>query len=177
MEGIGGKQQILQYYRQKTKRDRDGVVKEFGAVARLKDSRRASYRVEAPQVSPFSARGPIYSNTVTSVIADVLKPDVMAPGSQIWGAWSPNGIDTNGYNGKIFVQEQRLESLGLPQLKCTKLKQEDFINNDQFQFYMDLEGNKKTFRRLYMYLSWDSRRNKAILNKEGASSKFKKGIQ
>ncbi|CAM6128487.1 unnamed protein product [Calypogeia fissa] len=94
---------ILQYYRQATKKDHHGVVYEFGATARLKDSRMASYTMEAPVVSSFSARGPIYSNTVTSVVADVLKPDVMAPGSQIWGAWSPNGIDTNGYNGQSFA--------------------------------------------------------------------------
>ncbi|KAL3681071.1 hypothetical protein R1sor_024027 [Riccia sorocarpa] len=95
--------EILKQYKQKTKKYSDGHIREFGAYARLPDSRVASYKVEAPQVSSFSARGPTYANTVTSVVADVLKPDIVAPGSQIWGAWSPRAIDVNGYSGQEFA--------------------------------------------------------------------------
>ncbi|KAL2620970.1 hypothetical protein R1flu_001175 [Riccia fluitans] len=95
--------EILKRYKQKTKMNRDGQVREFGAYARLSDSRVASYKVQAPQVSSFSARGPTYANTVTSVFADILKPDILAPGSQIWGAWSPTATDVNGYSGQEFA--------------------------------------------------------------------------
>lgn len=103
-------QEILDYYKLKTKKNKTGYIYEFGAYARLTDSREASFKVEAPQVSSFSARGPVYANTVTSVIADVLKPDILAPGNQIWGAWSPAGIDMNGYSGKTPKLILRIES-------------------------------------------------------------------
>lgn len=51
----------------------------------------ASYMERAPVVSRFSSRGPDYIDQKRSP-ADVLKPDILAPGHQIWAAWSPMSI-------------------------------------------------------------------------------------
>lgn len=51
----------------------------------------ASYIERAPVVSRFSSRGPDYIDQKRSP-ADVLKPDILAPGHQIWAAWSPMSI-------------------------------------------------------------------------------------
>jgi len=39
-------------------------------------------------VSRFSSRGPDIID-INKNHADVLKPDILAPGHQIWAAWSP----------------------------------------------------------------------------------------
>lgn len=51
----------------------------------------ASFMERAPVVSRFSSRGPDYIDQKRSP-ADVLKPDILAPGHQIWAAWSPMSI-------------------------------------------------------------------------------------
>lgn len=98
------RQVVTQYYYSAVKRDpsRGDVIIEFGAKARLRDSRNASFGAEAPKVASFSSRGPVYANTITSVTADLLKPDVLAPGSGIWAAWSPIGMDVGGFTGKYI---------------------------------------------------------------------------
>lgn len=40
-------------------------------------------------MASYSSRGPDVNNELLET-ADVLKPNVMAPGSSIWAAWSPN---------------------------------------------------------------------------------------
>lgn len=54
----------------------------------------------APQVALFSARGPNIKD-FSFQDADLLKPDILAPGALIWAAWSPNGTDEPNYIGNI----------------------------------------------------------------------------
>lgn len=56
----------------------------------------------APQVALFSARGPNIRD-FSFQDADLLKPDILAPGSLIWAAWSPNGTDEPNYVGKELM--------------------------------------------------------------------------
>ncbi|EOY32017.1 PA-domain containing subtilase family protein isoform 3 [Theobroma cacao] len=56
----------------------------------------------APQVALFSARGPNIKD-YSFQDADLLKPDILAPGSLIWAAWSPNGTDEPNYVGEGFA--------------------------------------------------------------------------
>ena len=48
------------------------------------------YTSSAPQVAYFSSQGPLVDPSVTTAGAltnDILKPDVMGPGNDLWGAW------------------------------------------------------------------------------------------
>ena len=92
-------QDLLNFYNTRTKRDDDGNIVQFRARAKMNDSRQALFKIEAPRVTSFSSRGPVYANTITSVVADLMKPDLVAPGNEIWGAWAQNGIDVAGYVG------------------------------------------------------------------------------
>ncbi|PKA50651.1 Subtilisin-like protease SDD1 [Apostasia shenzhenica] len=60
------------------------------ATAAIQDGRIAAIDEQAPQVARFSSRGPDVSDDRRTP-ADVLKPDVLAPGHQIWAAWSSAG--------------------------------------------------------------------------------------
>ncbi|VAH50131.1 unnamed protein product [Triticum turgidum subsp. durum] len=79
---------LMEYYENNTARDGDGTVITFGATVRILEGRRASYSGERPEVADYSSRGPNIENAQMQ-LADVLKPNVMAPGHHIWGAWSP----------------------------------------------------------------------------------------
>ncbi|KAJ7566579.1 hypothetical protein O6H91_02G109400 [Diphasiastrum complanatum] len=94
---------LLQYYSENTERNADGIVLKFGACASIGDSRSARFTAEAPSVAYYSSRGPVYASTVTSVVADILKPDILAPGNQIWAAWTPGGTDTSAFSGYRFA--------------------------------------------------------------------------
>lgn len=94
-----GLQELLDYYNTRTKRDENGNIVQFHARVKMNDSRQALFKVEAPRVTSFSSRGPVYANTITSVVADLLKPDLIAPGNEIWGAWAQSGIDVAGFVG------------------------------------------------------------------------------
>ena len=73
---------------------------EFGARAAIGEGRVASYIGRAPIVSRFSSRGPDIIDNRNNP-ADVLKPDVLAPGHQIWGAWSPMSASEPILRGKF----------------------------------------------------------------------------
>ncbi|XP_020519220.1 subtilisin-like protease SBT2.4 isoform X1 [Amborella trichopoda] len=91
---------LMQYYAEKTVRNEKGVVLNYGAQASIVEGRRAKYGDEAPVVSSFSSRGPDIIDAHLS-LADVLKPDILAPGHQVWSAWSPTsaiGSILTGYN-------------------------------------------------------------------------------
>ncbi|KAE7995356.1 hypothetical protein FH972_000165 [Carpinus fangiana] len=91
---------ISLYYEQQTNRDERGFVTKFCARAAIGDGRVASFKGVEPIVSRFSARGPDFIDTKKNP-ADVLKPDILAPGHQVWAAWSPiSALDPmlKGYN-------------------------------------------------------------------------------
>lgn len=86
--GIVCLQVILQYYEQQIRRDSRGFVTYFGATAAIGEGREAIFQGRAPIVSRFSSRGPDFID-VNKTPTDVLKPDILAPGYQIWAVWSP----------------------------------------------------------------------------------------
>ncbi|KAG4958515.1 hypothetical protein JHK84_035625 [Glycine max] len=54
------------------------------------------------KVALFSTRGPNIKD-FSFQEADLLKPDILAPGSLIWAAWCPNGTDEPNYVGEGFA--------------------------------------------------------------------------
>ncbi|GER52902.1 subtilase [Striga asiatica] len=82
---------ISEYYEEQTQRDKNGVVIRFSGRAAIGEGRTASYTERAPVVSRFSSRGPDYIDQKRNP-TDVLKPDILAPGHQIWAAWSPMSV-------------------------------------------------------------------------------------
>ncbi|KAM5588797.1 subtilisin-like protease SBT2.4 [Rosa sericea] len=85
---VTNSQVILQYYEQQTFKDERGFPTRLAARASIGEGRAASFTGQAPIVSRFSSRGPDFVDRDRKP-ADVLKPDILAPGHQIWGAWSP----------------------------------------------------------------------------------------
>ncbi|KAL9146735.1 hypothetical protein ABFS82_13G129900 [Erythranthe guttata] len=92
---------ISRYYEQQTYRNDKGLVIRYSGRAAIGEGRVASYMDErAPVVSRFSSRGPDYIDERRNP-ADLLKPDILAPGHQIWAAWSPMSVQNPilcGYN-------------------------------------------------------------------------------
>ncbi|KAI7988221.1 Subtilisin-like protease SBT2.5 [Camellia lanceoleosa] len=93
---------LWEYYNMNTIRSRSGRVVVFTATARILDGRRAIYTREAPVVASYSSRGPDVNNALLQT-ADVLKPNIMAPGSSIWAAWSPNSEGDHYIKGQEFA--------------------------------------------------------------------------
>ncbi|KAK4796040.1 hypothetical protein SAY86_028366 [Trapa natans] len=94
---------LLRYYNSSVERDEKGknVVK-FGATACISGGLKANYSISAPKVMYFSARGPDPENSVLTD-ADILKPNVVAPGNSIWAAWSSVGTDLVEFLGENFA--------------------------------------------------------------------------
>ncbi|XP_054786929.1 subtilisin-like protease SBT2.4 [Prosopis cineraria] len=86
---VADSQAILQYYENQTRRCDNGSDTLYGGRAAIGEGRVASFKGRAPVVSRFSSRGPDILDANTKHVADVLKPDILAPGHQIWAAWSP----------------------------------------------------------------------------------------
>ncbi|WVZ12192.1 hypothetical protein V8G54_016722 [Vigna mungo] len=93
---------ILKYYEEKTKRNKKGNAREFGALAAVGEGRLASFTGRSPIVSRFSSRGPDIIDHKKHV-ADVLKPDILAPGHQIWAAWAPISASEPFFRGNSFA--------------------------------------------------------------------------
>ncbi|KAL8096762.1 subtilisin-like protease SBT2.5 [Apium graveolens] len=94
--------ELINYYNISTSRDWTGRVRSFKAVGSIGDGMRPILHKSAPQVALFSGRGPNIKD-YSFEEADLLKPDILAPGSLIWAAWSPNGTDEANYMGAGFA--------------------------------------------------------------------------
>lgn len=94
--------ELIDYYKISTARDWTGRVKSFKATGSIGDGLTPVLHKSAPQVALFSARGPNIKD-YSFQDADLLKPDILAPGSLIWAAWSINGTDEANYIGEGFA--------------------------------------------------------------------------
>uniref|UniRef100_A0A1J3HXM5 Subtilisin-like protease n=1 Tax=Noccaea caerulescens TaxID=107243 RepID=A0A1J3HXM5_NOCCA len=98
-------QALLRYYNTSLFRDNaSGKIVGSASVARIVGGIKPTYGVSAPKVMFFSARGPDPEDDSFDD-ADVMKPNVVAPGNSIWGAWSPLGIGTTDFQGERFAME------------------------------------------------------------------------
>ncbi|CAH8276029.1 unnamed protein product [Arabidopsis lyrata] len=95
----------LRYYNSSLLRE-NGSSKIVGSasVARIFGGMKPTYGITAPKVMYFSARGPDPEDD-SFVNADIMKPNLVAPGNAIWGAWSPLGIGTTDFQGERFAME------------------------------------------------------------------------
>uniref|UniRef100_A0A1J3JVR5 Subtilisin-like protease n=1 Tax=Noccaea caerulescens TaxID=107243 RepID=A0A1J3JVR5_NOCCA len=93
---------LIDYYNVTTSRDWMGRVKSFKAEGSIGDGLEPILHKSAPEVALFSARGP-NTKDFSFQDADLLKPDILAPGYLIWAAWCPNGTDEPNYVGEGFA--------------------------------------------------------------------------
>ncbi|XP_076881550.1 subtilisin-like protease SBT2.4 [Bidens hawaiensis] len=99
---VSDAQIILDYYEKQTHRNNNNnnIVTAFNARAAIGEGRVANYNEKYPIVTRYSSRGPNIIN-VEKTPFDLLKPDIIAPGHNIWAAWSPMSVKTpilSGYN-------------------------------------------------------------------------------
>ncbi|KAF7806661.1 subtilisin-like protease SBT2.5 [Senna tora] len=99
---VSDTKELIDYYNISTPRDWTGRVKSFKGSGRIGDGLVPILHKSAPQVALFSSRGPNIKD-FSFQEADLLKPDILAPGSLIWAAWSPNGTDEPNYMGDGFA--------------------------------------------------------------------------
>nr|XP_016444836.1 PREDICTED: subtilisin-like protease SBT2.3 [Nicotiana tabacum] len=94
---------LLQYYNSSL--DQDEVTKKiirFGAVACISGGLNANFSLSAPKVMFYSARGPDPEDSFLDD-ADILKPNLVAPGNSIWAAWSSGGMESVEFEGEDFA--------------------------------------------------------------------------
>ncbi|XP_010529345.1 PREDICTED: subtilisin-like protease SBT2.2 [Tarenaya hassleriana] len=94
---------LLEYYNSSL--ERDGTTKEivkFGAVGSIEGGLQANFSDRAPKVMYYSARGPDPEDSSLND-ADILKPNLVAPGNSIWAAWSSAGTDSVEFEGEKFA--------------------------------------------------------------------------
>lgn len=87
-------QSLLDYYNTS-----NGNAMNSGVWAKIGNGMNPSFQGTAPQVALFSSRGPAVKD-YSLQDSDILKPNILGPGSLIWGAWSPIGIDEPDFQGK-----------------------------------------------------------------------------
>ncbi|OIW18076.1 hypothetical protein TanjilG_08546 [Lupinus angustifolius] len=94
---------LLQYYKYSLERDAaSNKIVKFGAVASICGGLEANYSNAAPKVMFYSARGPDPEDSLPHE-ADILKPNLIAPGNSIWAAWSSLGTDSDEFLGENFA--------------------------------------------------------------------------
>ncbi|KAJ0961817.1 hypothetical protein J5N97_029645 [Dioscorea zingiberensis] len=93
---------LWDYYDSHTLRGLNGVVASFGAKGRILGGRHAVYTGQGPIVASYSSRGPDVNNALMQT-ADVLKPNILAPGTSIWSAWSPKSQSDPYSRGQEFA--------------------------------------------------------------------------
>ncbi|XP_073004859.1 subtilisin-like protease SBT2.3 [Typha latifolia] len=74
----------------------------FGGIAKILGGLKANYSNSSPKVMYYSARGPDPEDNSLSD-ADIMKPNLIAPGNSIWGAWSSRGMDSSEFEGESFA--------------------------------------------------------------------------
>ncbi|KAH6758882.1 Subtilase family protein [Perilla frutescens var. frutescens] len=94
---------FLHYYNSSLERDEGSkkIVK-FGGLASISGGIKADFSHSAPKVMYYSARGPDPEDNFLDD-ADILKPNVVAPGNFIWSAWSSRGMDSVEFQGESFA--------------------------------------------------------------------------
>jgi len=89
----------MQYYNSSLEIDAvSKKIVKFGALASICGGLKANYGSAAPKVMYYSARGPDPEDSLPHE-ADILKPNLLAPGSFIWAAWSSVGTDSVEFLG------------------------------------------------------------------------------
>ncbi|KAG2398741.1 Subtilisin-like protease [Vigna angularis] len=94
---------LMQYYNSSLEIDAvSKKIVKFGAVASICGGLKANYGSAAPKVMYYSARGPDPQDSLPHE-ADILKPNLLAPGSFIWAAWSSVAADSVEFLGENFA--------------------------------------------------------------------------
>ncbi|XP_050223650.1 subtilisin-like protease SBT2.3 [Mercurialis annua] len=94
---------LLKYYNSSLERDEvTKNITKFGAVASISGGMKANYSNSAPAIMFYSARGPDPEDSSLEN-ADILKPNLVAPGNLIWAAWSSLGTDSVEFQGESFA--------------------------------------------------------------------------
>ncbi|ONK78988.1 uncharacterized protein A4U43_C01F1720 [Asparagus officinalis] len=95
---VSDAQILIHYYEDYTNKN----PTKYRATAAIKEGRMATFDDPAPIVARTSSRGPDIVDDKMNP-ADVLKPDILAPGDQIWSAWSPVSLMNPILRGRAFA--------------------------------------------------------------------------
>ncbi|XP_068654447.1 subtilisin-like protease SBT2.3 [Aristolochia californica] len=94
---------FLKYYNSSLEsNETSNQISKFGGVARVLGGLKPNYSNSAPKVMYYSARGPDPEDGFLDD-ADILKPNLIAPGNLIWAAWSSLGMDSVEFEGENFA--------------------------------------------------------------------------
>ncbi|KAL6561883.1 hypothetical protein OROGR_002890 [Orobanche gracilis] len=93
---------LLEYYNSTLDRDKvtNKIVK-FRGIASISGGIKANFSRSAPKIMYYSARGPDPEDSSLDD-ADILKPNIVAPGNLIWAGWSSIGTDSE-FQGESFA--------------------------------------------------------------------------
>ncbi|XP_078436861.1 subtilase family protein [Wolffia australiana] len=93
---------FLDYYNSTVSgKDSSSSVK-VGAIGRIVGGLNANYNKHAPKVLYYSSRGPDPEDN-SFHDAEIMKPNLIAPGNLIWGAWSSLAADSTEFKGEKFA--------------------------------------------------------------------------